>query len=123
MHYLELVLRLPKPDFFTLSFFWHAITSSKIKIFQIWQKIPVSRCFDYKNTSKKIENLKKSIFGDFFNFKPLCLGKEVNQKIPKFFKIVLGLNKSYSMLKYAEKNLLKLLKNKNWIQDGVDYCT
>ena len=123
MHYLELFQGLFEPDFFTTSFFWHAITSSKIKIFQIWQKIRVSRWFYYKNTSKKIKILKISIFGDFFNFKPLCLGKEVNQKIPNFFKIVLGLNKSYSMLKYAEKNLLKLLKNKNWIQDGVDYCT
>ena len=91
MHYLQLVLGLPKPDFFTLSFFWHAITSSKIKIFQIWQKIRVSRCFDYKNTSKKIENLKNSIFGDFFNFKPLCLVKEVNQKFQNFFKNPLGL--------------------------------
>ena len=91
MHYLELVLGLPKPDFFTLSFFWHAITSSKIEIFQIWQKIRVSRCFDYKNTSKKIENLKNSIFGDFFNFKPPCLGKEVNQKFQNFSKNPLGL--------------------------------
>ena len=113
MHPLESVLGLPKPDFFTLSFFWHAITSSKIKIFQIGQKIRVSRCFDYKNTSKKIENPKKSIFRDFFNFKPLCLGKEVNQKFFKFFGNPLGLNLSYSMLKYAEKNLLKILKNKN----------
>ena len=123
MHYLQLVLGLPKPDFFTLSFFWHAITSSKIKIFQICKKIRVSRCFDYKNTSKKIEILKKSIFRDFFNFKPLCLGKEVNQKIPNFFKIVLGLNKQYPMLKYAEKNLLKLLKNKKCFRERVRFWT
>ena len=64
-----------------------------------------------KNTLENFEFFQNSIFGEFFKFKPLYPGKEVNDCFQKIIKNSLCIQLLIGTLKYAKKQIFLFLKN------------
>ena len=82
-----------------------------ITIFKIWHHHQIRMTLENKSTSKNVEFFQNSIFGEFFKFKPLCPGKEVNDCFQKIIKNLLCIQLLIGTLKYVKKQIFLFLKN------------